>query len=115
MITPNRDALWHRVFGRGWYPLDPPRHLFIFTGENLKKIVAQASHGSMETVSCKSLSVYAARVGLASRTFRMYGKQRKPFSMLNVPEAAFYYLTETFLRTFVKNCGEDILLIGRKI
>jgi len=35
-ITPNADALGHRVFGRNWRGLEPPRHLVVYTARGLR-------------------------------------------------------------------------------
>ncbi len=30
-VTPNLSSMGHKVFGRDWFPLDPPRHLCLFS------------------------------------------------------------------------------------
>ena len=40
--TPNIDALGHRIFGRDWVALDPPRHLVIFNRKSLHELVKSA-------------------------------------------------------------------------
>lgn len=40
--TPNIDALGHRLYGRDWRGLEPPRHLTIFNRASLSDAVAQA-------------------------------------------------------------------------
>jgi len=42
IATPNSLALGHRVFGRHWLGLDPPRHLQIFTPKALTRVLAMA-------------------------------------------------------------------------
>jgi SAM-dependent methyltransferase len=41
-ITPNADALGHRVYGRDWRGLEPPRHLAIYTARALRLACARA-------------------------------------------------------------------------
>jgi 2-polyprenyl-3-methyl-5-hydroxy-6-metoxy-1,4-benzoquinol methylase len=36
IVTPNIQSLGSRFFKKGWYPLDPPRHLVIFSPQSLK-------------------------------------------------------------------------------
>lgn len=40
--TPNIDAVGHRIYGRDWLPLDPPRHLILFNRASLKFVVSRA-------------------------------------------------------------------------
>ncbi|MBV1879113.1 MAG: class I SAM-dependent methyltransferase [Pseudomonadales bacterium] len=47
--TPNSNALGRRWFGANWYANDPPRHLVLFTPENLTQIAAAA--GLRQSVS----------------------------------------------------------------
>src|SRR5262249_59216085 len=35
VLTPNLEAAGRRRFGRDWFPLEPPRHLTIFTAASL--------------------------------------------------------------------------------
>jgi len=37
VVTPKVQSLEHKIFSHNWYPLDPPRHLFLFTPKTLKK------------------------------------------------------------------------------
>ena len=37
IATPNFTAEGHRLFGPDWFPLDPPRHLVLFTPESLRR------------------------------------------------------------------------------
>jgi 2-polyprenyl-3-methyl-5-hydroxy-6-metoxy-1,4-benzoquinol methylase len=41
-ITPNADALGHRIYGRDWRGLEPPRHLAIYTARALRLACARA-------------------------------------------------------------------------
>jgi 2-polyprenyl-3-methyl-5-hydroxy-6-metoxy-1,4-benzoquinol methylase len=35
IITPNVKSLGHQAMGASWFPLDPPRHLFLFSPSTL--------------------------------------------------------------------------------
>ena len=50
MITPNLDALGHRVFGPDWRGLEPPRHLHLFTARALRAFARRA--GFARTAIC---------------------------------------------------------------
>src|SRR5439155_22069842 len=42
IATPNFAAGGHRLFGADWVPLDPPRHLVLFTSDSVKLAVVLA-------------------------------------------------------------------------
>lgn len=42
--TPNAGSLIAKVFGSHWYNLDAPRHLFLFTPNNLARLVRSAGY-----------------------------------------------------------------------
>jgi 2-polyprenyl-3-methyl-5-hydroxy-6-metoxy-1,4-benzoquinol methylase len=42
LTTPNVKSLGHRLFGRDWLALDPPRHLSLFSRASLKRCVQLA-------------------------------------------------------------------------
>jgi SAM-dependent methyltransferase len=41
IATPNLEALGHRAFGKDWMPLDPPRHLVLFTRSCLHRLLGR--------------------------------------------------------------------------
>jgi SAM-dependent methyltransferase len=41
LATPDARALAARVFGRFWHGYDPPRHLFAFTSDGIRKLLAR--------------------------------------------------------------------------
>jgi SAM-dependent methyltransferase len=42
VATPDARALAARVFGRFWHGYDPPRHLFAFTSDGVRRMLARA-------------------------------------------------------------------------
>ena len=47
IATPNLDAIGRRALGRVWFPLDPPRHLVLFTRKSLQRALASAGFRGM--------------------------------------------------------------------
>jgi 2-polyprenyl-3-methyl-5-hydroxy-6-metoxy-1,4-benzoquinol methylase len=45
LVTPNPSSLGHRIYGRAWRGLEPPRHLVIFPPEALRLACAKAGIG----------------------------------------------------------------------
>ena len=48
VVTPNTRSLAHRLFGAHWRPLEPPRHLFLFSDRNLAHLARQAGFSKTE-------------------------------------------------------------------
>jgi 2-polyprenyl-3-methyl-5-hydroxy-6-metoxy-1,4-benzoquinol methylase len=60
VATPNFAAAGHRLFGPDWFPLDPPRHLVLFTPHSLRQALETAGlepEPAIRTrlVACESL------------------------------------------------------------
>ena len=47
VATPNLDAAGRRFMGRTWAPLDPPRHLVLFTRPSLRRALNMAGFSSI--------------------------------------------------------------------
>jgi SAM-dependent methyltransferase len=48
LTTPNLNALEHRLFGRAWYALQPPDHLWLFTPRSLGQVVRRGGYADLE-------------------------------------------------------------------
>jgi 2-polyprenyl-3-methyl-5-hydroxy-6-metoxy-1,4-benzoquinol methylase len=42
IVTPNSSSLTHRLFGRNWRGLEPPRHLHIFSPPSISRLLVDA-------------------------------------------------------------------------
>lgn len=56
MTTPNAAGLMSRLFGANWMPLDPPRHLWLFTPDTLRACVERAGFHVERLISRPFLS-----------------------------------------------------------
>jgi hypothetical protein len=68
IATPNLDAAGHRMFGRDWLGLDPPRHLTVFTRSGLESVVSQAGFAAVLRAPLSHSSAPYIRGSLAVRT-----------------------------------------------
>ncbi len=41
-VTPNNESLGHKIFGRDWRGLEPPRHLHVFNLASLRRLASRA-------------------------------------------------------------------------
>ena len=49
--TPNVDSTGHRVFGRSWRGLEPPRHLILFNWAGIRRILAEVGFVAIKRVA----------------------------------------------------------------
>lgn len=111
LITPNIESLSHKVFGRYWLPLDPPRHLTLFNCHSLCKTVQQAGFVVKGDSSIRfSDGSFAASLSIlrsGSAEMNSYGKftsvVAKVFQLLHF---GAYKISNT--------AGEELVVIGTK-
>jgi SAM-dependent methyltransferase len=41
VYTPNSSSLGHKLFRQSWLHLDPPRHLFLFSSKNIRRLIGR--------------------------------------------------------------------------
>lgn len=113
IITPNTSSWGHRLFGRAWLNLDPPRHLILFNARTLQ-VAAEKQGFRIERLdsTVRSAWVYGAL------SWRIYRTGRGEMSQLGKPVSLAYgilfQLRERVRRWFSREAGDELLLIARK-
>jgi len=113
MVTPNTDSLGHRVFGRAWFPLDPPRHLLLFNRRSMTSMITSAGAGRFRIFStCRD----ANGIFLASRAIRRYGRfdVNAPRSALDKIAGRVAQTAEILALLAKPWCGEELVAIVEK-
>lgn len=119
IATPNTNSLGHKHFGEDWRPLDPPRHLILFSPQSLARCAERAG-----------LEVETVRTSARSACFSWYssqllkekkssdGRNRKTSKNNDEPglflkaSGALFQLWEHYLGG--KYAGEEIVLTARR-
>jgi len=112
LLTPNADSWGHRRYGAHWMPLDPPRHLHIFTPSSLSGLCERAGFaversrttprsrgvflGSRQIARAGRMD-FQAPIGLGSRLW-MEGMETLEWLRLGVAPL----------------CGEELFTVARK-
>jgi 2-polyprenyl-3-methyl-5-hydroxy-6-metoxy-1,4-benzoquinol methylase len=70
ILTPNNESLGHRLFNEDWPALDPPRHLFVYSGKSLDKILRESPFRQWSTRTASIMAKVIYDYGLALRNSR---------------------------------------------
>lgn len=112
VVTPNIESLGHKIFGRSWLHLDPPRHFYLFSPRALRACAEQA--GLRAEIFCTN--VRSARwMWISSRLIKGKGKYFEGDITRGLKiEGTMFFFVEEITRTFWRHAGEELILIGTK-
>jgi SAM-dependent methyltransferase len=80
IATPNADSYGHRLFGRYWRDLDPPRHLHVFSPAALREILRRAGFTDIQISSSKAHTIAVFATSL--RIVAQHSGPRAPVEMV---------------------------------
>jgi 2-polyprenyl-3-methyl-5-hydroxy-6-metoxy-1,4-benzoquinol methylase len=107
IATPDLDAAGHRMFGRHWLGLDPPRHLTVFTRAALEGVMTQAGFTTIHRAPLAHSSAPYIRGSLAIRS----GGPAHPDTGERLPIRWRWRSLVTDLRS-ARTGGEEICLLA---
>ncbi|MHB8502238.1 MAG: class I SAM-dependent methyltransferase [Candidatus Acidiferrales bacterium] len=115
VTTPSLPSLGHRLFGRCWRGLEPPRHLYLFSPRALGKLVERMRF-RVEIIRTTARSAW--EIWYASRLIHRDGKIPENFrEALNMRvrlEGLIFQLFQHLSLRFKSNWGEQIVLMASK-
>ncbi len=114
IVTPNNESLGSRLFKDAWFPLDPPRHLFLFTAATLSTCAERAK---LRPVTIKTTTRLARWIWATSRLIRRDG-----FIPGGIPpsQGTWGRVQNLLFQTveggisFTRPVGEELVLIATK-
>lgn len=113
VITPNAAGLGHRVFGASWRPLEPPRHIHVFTPRALARLAGEAGFAevAVRTMLCEPYGVVAG-----SARIRWQGRHdmRQPIGVAGRIAGRAMQLIESIGRVVFPDLGDEVMLMARK-
>lgn len=109
VVTPNTASFGYRLFGANWLPLDPPRHLFLFSAKNLPVLAKQAGFSRAEGWAS---AANAEGVGIAS--WNLLGRGRHqigvvPWGMARLMGLGFQIAASLVIKVW-RSSGEEAVL-----
>ena len=113
VATPNSRSLLHRRFREHWFPLEPPRHLYLFNREALAVALDKAG---FERYRLFTSVRDANNVFLRSRSIRATGRydMTVPRGTLLRLWASAIQLGESARRIVDADAGEDLVALAQK-
>lgn len=113
IVTPNPQSLSHRLFGRAWRGLEPPRHLYIQTRNSLGKLTRASG---FQEVSLETSARFAE--GMFRQAFELRrlqaGGSRNPFPGQKGLCRALELLEIILLSLGARAIGEEHVCIATK-
>jgi 2-polyprenyl-3-methyl-5-hydroxy-6-metoxy-1,4-benzoquinol methylase len=104
LITPNINSLGHRIFGRCWRGLEPPRHLFLFNPLTLEGFAKRAG---FRTEACFTVPGRGSNILETSKDlWDRKARPRQPHSLKSL------YLLETMKTILGAGDGEFVVLLA---
>jgi 2-polyprenyl-3-methyl-5-hydroxy-6-metoxy-1,4-benzoquinol methylase len=113
IATPNAASLGHRIFGRSWMALDPPRHLYLYSPSTLTKLARRSGLTSWRAWTSE---VNAQSVGSGSLNIVRSGRH----DVTVLPSyavglgAVLFQLASTAWRLVDRQAGEECVLSAEK-
>lgn len=110
LATPNINSFGHRYFKSAWRGLEPPRHLYIFSVNTLKKLAENAGFGLVKTWT---VSDRAESFALGSLNIQQ--RQTRPVSGLKrYVMAIIFQIKVKLIHMFGPDSGEECILMAFK-
>ncbi|HWZ23094.1 MAG TPA: class I SAM-dependent methyltransferase [Cytophagaceae bacterium] len=114
IATPNTQNWQHKLYGKFWFQLDPPRHLHIFNIDNLEKVVKRNGfevHKSFSSIRMDAWSTIVTRGVIRKGDFKI-GVDKKKISDLII--GIVHQHISWILSIFNKKYGGEIIVISKK-
>jgi 2-polyprenyl-3-methyl-5-hydroxy-6-metoxy-1,4-benzoquinol methylase len=113
VVTPNAESLGQKRLGASWIGLQPPRHLYLFSCETLRRLAVRAGLRVVSVRSSVRNAEFAWLLGRRVLTEWPSPGQRPPRGWAGTRARAFQ-LAEWMLTLAGREAGEEIVLIATK-
>jgi len=113
VVTPNVASLGHRCFGSCWMPLDPPRHLRLFSPTTLQQLIARAGFRDCQVSTTAANAQFVAEGSLAIRRAGRHQFGPSPGRSLQI-QSLLFQLRATLIMLVQKDSGEECFLTASK-
>jgi 2-polyprenyl-3-methyl-5-hydroxy-6-metoxy-1,4-benzoquinol methylase len=109
-VTPNIDSLGSNYFKSNWRGLEPPRHIYLYSPNSLKKLAAKSLFTNISTSTTYANAVVNAASSL-SCTYNCTNKFNRAVILF---KAYLFQIIELLNYNFNKDIGEECFLTAYK-
>ncbi|HQX12693.1 MAG TPA: class I SAM-dependent methyltransferase [Nitrosomonas sp.] len=112
LLTPNAHSCGHRKFAARWRGLEPPRHLHLFTPNNLRKIIQKAGFKRIQ-----SWTTPIGAFAIGQNSFELTNGFESPHRSVTYRDIVRGFWFQLFARMMYvadKQSGEECVVIARK-
>jgi 2-polyprenyl-3-methyl-5-hydroxy-6-metoxy-1,4-benzoquinol methylase len=115
IATPNVENWQHKFYGQYWFQLDPPRHLHLFTIDNLETIVKRNGFSVLKSFSSFRMDAWSTIVtrGIKKNGRFIIGKDKK--SSVDLVIGIFHQNISYLLTRYNKKAAGEIVLVATKV
>ncbi|MEI6148074.1 MAG: class I SAM-dependent methyltransferase [bacterium] len=112
LLTPNAASWGHKLYGAHWLPLDPPRHLHLFTSSSLRGLCERTG---LRIERCRT-TPRARAVFLGSRRIAREGRMdfQAPIGYASRLWMEGMEILEWLRLLITPQCGEELFLVAGK-
>jgi len=113
IVTPNARSLSLSIFKENWYPLDPPRHIYLYSSGNLGQLLekAQLKVTKNSSISRAAKGFFVLSMDLKARnTTDPYYRGTKIQNLYGLA----YLLFQRFILNIFPHFGEELVVVGEK-
>jgi 2-polyprenyl-3-methyl-5-hydroxy-6-metoxy-1,4-benzoquinol methylase len=114
IATPNTENWQHKLYGKYWFQLDPPRHLHLFNIGNMEKVVKRNNFSVLKSFSSIRMDAWSTTVTKAIKRNGRFviGTDKKKMSDYII--GIFHQNISYIYTKFNKRVAGEIILIATK-
>ena len=114
IATPNTGSWMHKMYGKYWLHLDPPRHLHLFNNTNLERIINRNGltiEKSFSSLRMEAWTSIVSRSLMRKGSFKIGYEKKKLIDLL---VGSFFHGLSLFIDLFNRKMGAEVIIIATK-
>lgn len=113
VVTPNTKSLGHKIFRDNWRGLEPPRHLHLFSMNNMRNLLNKTGflNIDIQTNAASARGVFEDSYQIKDNA-RLFSNHRPP--TLVYYKSIYLQYKEWFLCKIGRTCGEELRVMAIK-
>lgn len=113
IVTPNAQGLGHKLMGRNWLHLDPPRHLHLFNSLTLARLCRDAGFNILASRSTMRDASGILTAWMNLRFSNYHNMERSPSLGHRFVSNLWQFLASGIVKMFT-NVGDELVCVAQK-